>query len=242
MADEMKRMGKYVSMLLRHHPEEAGVVLDEHGWTDVADLVEKVRPRYPLTEELLHQLAFGKDKQRYEFSEDGKKVRAVHGHSVEVDLGYEETQPPAVLFHGSATKFQESIAKSGLQKQNRQYVHLSENIEQAKAVGSRHGKLVLYQIDAKKMYEDDYKFYRSTSGVWLTDHVPVQYMQITESPFHDIMTGLNQAIEIEKGNIEVVEVPGMPAKTYRSFATIGGYQDAESVAKLASQLVKMDEE
>ena len=51
----LKRMGKYVSMLLRHHPEEAGVVLDEHGWTDVADLIEKVSPRYPLTEELLHK-------------------------------------------------------------------------------------------------------------------------------------------------------------------------------------------
>ena len=31
MPDNNKRMGKYVSMLLRHHPEEAGVILDEHG-------------------------------------------------------------------------------------------------------------------------------------------------------------------------------------------------------------------
>lgn len=89
MPDNNKRMGKYVSMLLRHHPEEAGVILDEHGWTDVKDLIEKVNPRYPLTEEILHQLAFGPDKQRYEFSEDGRRIRAVHGHSVQVDLGYE---------------------------------------------------------------------------------------------------------------------------------------------------------
>ena len=34
---ELKRMGKYVSMLLRHHPEEAGIVIDEHGWTDVME-------------------------------------------------------------------------------------------------------------------------------------------------------------------------------------------------------------
>ena len=73
--DDIKRMGKYVSMLLRHHPEEAGVILDEHGWTDVDDLIQKVQPRYPLTDEILHQLAFGKDKQRYEFSKDGKIVR-----------------------------------------------------------------------------------------------------------------------------------------------------------------------
>ena len=176
--DNNIKMGKYVSMLLRHHPEEAGVVLDEHGWTDVEDLIEKVQPRYPLTVELLQELAYGKDKQRYEFSDDGKRVRAVHGHSVDVDLGYEEMQPPSVLYHGSATRFSESISMKGLLKQNRQFVHLSENIEQAKSVGRRHGKLILYGVKAEEMYRDGYKFYRSTSGVWLTDHVPVQYLWI----------------------------------------------------------------
>ena len=104
MAGNNKRMGKYVSMLPRHHPEEAEIILDEHGWTEVKDLIDKVSPRYPLTEEILHQLAFGPDKQRYEFSEDGRRIRAVHGHSVLVDLGYEETTPPEILYHGTAEK------------------------------------------------------------------------------------------------------------------------------------------
>lgn len=170
-------MGKYVSMLLRHHPEEAGVILDEHGWADVNDLISRVSPRYPLTEELLHQIAYGPDKQRYEFSEDGKKVRAVHGHSVKVDLGYEETRPPRILYHGTAEKYRASIERVGLIKKNRQYVHLSENIEQAREVGKRHGKLVLYEVDAERMYNDGYKFYRSTSGVWLTDNVHTVYLE-----------------------------------------------------------------
>ncbi|MBE5848540.1 MAG: RNA 2'-phosphotransferase [Lachnospiraceae bacterium] len=174
---ELKRMGKYVSMLLRHHPEEAGVILDEHGWADVNDLISRVSPRYPLTEELLHQIAYGPDKQRYEFSEDGKKVRAVHGHSVKVDLGYEETRPPRILYHGTAEKYRASIERVGLIKKNRQYVHLSENIEQAREVGKRHGKLVLYEVDAERMYNDGYKFYRSTSGVWLTDNVHTVYLE-----------------------------------------------------------------
>ncbi len=174
---ELKKMGKYVSMLLRHHPEEAGVNLDEHGWTDVQDLIRKVSPRYPLKEDLLHQLAFGKDKQRYEFSENGDRVRAVHGHSVEVDLGYEELRPPEVLYHGTAEKFRKSIEEIGLIKKTRQYVHLSEYIEQAKDVGRRHGKLVLYEVKAKKMFKAGMKFYKSTSGVWLTDSVPVEYLE-----------------------------------------------------------------
>ena len=174
---ELKRMGKYVSLLLRHHPEEAGVILDEHGGADVNDLISRVSPRYPLTEELLHQIAYGPDKQRYEFSEDGKKVRAVHGHSVKVDLGYEETRSPRILYHGTAEKYRASIERVGLIKKNRQYVHLSENIEQAREVGKRHGKLVLYEVDAERMYNDGYKFYRSTSGVWLTDNVHTVYLE-----------------------------------------------------------------
>lgn len=82
------------------------------------DLIDKVTPRYPLNEELLHQLAFGKDKQRYEFSEDGTRVRAVHGHSIMVDLGYEEKEPPEVLYHGTAEKYRESIEEIGLKKKN----------------------------------------------------------------------------------------------------------------------------
>ena len=175
--EELKRMGKYVSMLLRHHPEEAGVILDEHGWTDVDDLIRKVNPKYPLTEEILHQLAFAPDKQRYEFSDDGRKVRAVHGHSVKVDLGYEEVEPPEILYHGSAEKFRESIKKQGLQKMARQYVHLSERIDQAEEVGKRHGKLILYTVESGKMHEDGFRFYRSTSGVWLTEEVPVRYLK-----------------------------------------------------------------
>ena len=174
---EMKKMGKYVSMLLRHHPEEADVILDEHGWTDVEDLIRKVAPKYPLTEELLHQMAFGPDKQRYEFSEDWKRIRAVHGHSVKVDLGYEETEPPAILYHGTAEKYRESIETQGLIRKTRQYVHLSERIEQAREVGRRHGKLVLYKVRSGEMYQNGMKLYRSVSGVWLTDAVPPEYLE-----------------------------------------------------------------
>lgn len=173
---DLNRMGRYVSMLLRHHPEEAGVILDEHGWTDVDELIDKVSPKYPLTEELLHQLAYGSDKQRYEFSEDEKRIRAVHGHSIKIDLGYNEMKPPQVLYHGTTEKYQESIERTGLRKKSRQYVHLSEKINQAKEVGGRHGKLVLYRVDAGKMYSDGHLFYRSTSGVWLTESVPPKYL------------------------------------------------------------------
>ena len=173
----MIKMGKYISMLLRHHPEEAGIVLDEHGWTDVDELIEKVNPKYPLTRQLLDRLVFCADKRRYEYSDDKKSIRAVHGHSVKVDLGYEQSVPPDILYHGTAEKFRNSIEQNGLLKMGRQYVHLSDNIAQAKDVGSRHGKLLLYAVKAGAMLKSEMVFYRSASGVWLTDHVPTEYLE-----------------------------------------------------------------
>lgn len=143
MDKKEKRIGKFVSLLLRHHPEKIGLNIDEHGWADVNELIEKISPQYTLTKDILHQLAFGTDKQRYEFSEDGRKIRAIHGHSITVDLEYEPKVPPEILYHGTAEKYRESIQKSGLIKKNRLYVHLSENIETAKNVGQRHDKLVI---------------------------------------------------------------------------------------------------
>ncbi len=172
-----KRIGKYVSLLLRHHPEKAGLTIDEHGWADVAELIEKVHPQYSLTEELLHELAYGPDKQRYEFSEDGKRVRALHGHSIKVDLGYEAVEPPAILYHGTAEKYRESIEKEGLSKKSRQYVHLSDSIQRAAEVGRRHGKLIIYSIDSAAMHKEGFDFFHSASGVWLTDAVPIKYMK-----------------------------------------------------------------
>jgi putative RNA 2'-phosphotransferase len=63
-----------------------------------------------------------------------------------------------------------------LKKQSRQFVHLSEYEEQAVAVGRRHGKLVLLMVNAGEMYEKGFIFYKSVSGVWLTDHVPAEYL------------------------------------------------------------------
>ena len=42
--------------------------------------------------------------------------------------------PPEILYHGTATKFLESIREKGILKRNRQYVHLSSDIETAKNV------------------------------------------------------------------------------------------------------------
>lgn len=172
-----QRISIYLSFLLRHHPEAAGITLDEHGWANVSELLEGVSKRYPLGMDLLEQIVAEDSKQRYSFNEDRTLIRANQGHSIPVDVELEEVIPPEILFHGTGEKYTESIDKQGLIHKSRLYVHLSGDRETAEKVGMRHGKPVIYVVKSGRMYRDGYRFFRSVNGVWLIDHVPVCYLE-----------------------------------------------------------------
>ena len=109
--------------------------------------------------------------------EDGQRIRANQGHSVNVDLGLQATAPPPELFHGTATRFLDAIRAEGLRKMSRQHVQLSSTSEPARRVGRRHGKSIVLRINCTQMVAAGMQFYLSANGVWLTDAVPVQFIE-----------------------------------------------------------------
>jgi putative RNA 2'-phosphotransferase len=177
MNDPQVRTSKFLSLVLRHNPATAGVTLDEAGWCSVADLLHGCALHgHKISREELNEVVADNDKKRFQFSMDGKKIRAVQGHSIEVDLKYEPTEPPEYLFHGTATRFLDSIKKQGLLKGSRQHVHLSASKETAMNVGKRHGKPVVLLVEAHLLYSCEFEFYLTPNGVWLVDTVPPQYL------------------------------------------------------------------
>lgn len=179
-AEKLKKVSKSLSYVLRHQPDSVGLELDESGWVEVARLVEAFRQHgKTLSVDLLQEVVRDNDKQRFEFSPDGGRIRARQGHSVDVDLGYEPATPPDELFHGTATRFLESIFTSGLIKGNRHHVHLSTNKQTMLQVGQRHGKPVVLAVNAVKMVADGHQFFVTGNQVWLTEHVPPQYLSHT---------------------------------------------------------------
>jgi putative RNA 2'-phosphotransferase len=175
---EVKKISKKLSLLLRHKPELYGLTLDRQGWCEVDALLAAFRQNgQALHQDVLEAVVSQNDKKRFSFSVDGRRIRANQGHSIDIDLGYEAMQPPAVLYHGTATRFLDNIFKAGLQKQQRHHVHLSADLETASKVGVRHGKLAVLRIDAQRMAADGHVFYRSPNGVWLTETVPVDYLR-----------------------------------------------------------------
>lgn len=178
MVNDYIKCNKYLSLILRHHPETIGIALDPHGWADVDELILKVNQtgRYVLGKTILEEIVRTDNKQRYSFNEDHSRIRANQGHSIQVDVDLEEKIPPDILYHGTGEKSVASILQQGLKPQSRLYVHLSPTLEVARQVGSRHGKPVIFQVDAGKMSVDGIPFYLSKNGVWLVKEVPPKYL------------------------------------------------------------------
>ena len=167
------KISKFLSLVLRHKPESIGLNLDNQGWADIGELIRCAHKRnQPLTINTIEDVVKNNDKQRFTISEDGKRIRANQGHSIKVDLGLEEKEPPEYLFHGTATRFLDSIKEKGLKSSGRNHVHLSTDYTTAVKVGKRHGKPVIIKVDTADMFKNNYKFYLSENGVWLTESVP----------------------------------------------------------------------
>jgi putative RNA 2'-phosphotransferase len=170
-------LSKFLSFVLRHQPQSIGITLDENGWVGVENLLAHCRANGRLISfETLKQIVATSPKNRFALSEDETRIRANQGHSIEVDLGYESREPPAVLFHGTVGTVLEEIRAMGLLKMGRHHVHLSSDLNTAAAVGSRRGRPIVLQIAAAQMHADGHAFYLSANGVWLTEHVPPQYI------------------------------------------------------------------
>lgn len=173
---------RWLSMILRHHPESIGLRLDAQGWASIEDLLHcAAKHNKALSREILLQIVANCPKKRFTLSADGQNIRAAQGHSIRsLKLEYEAKMPPAVLYHGTAKRFVSAILEQGLLPMGRQYVHLSVDIETAQMVGARHGKPVIFQIDTQALSEQGHSFYQADNGVWLSDKIEPRYISILE--------------------------------------------------------------
>jgi putative RNA 2'-phosphotransferase len=175
-------ISKSCSFLLRHRPEAAGLTLDAQGWVEVDALLAGLgRIGRRADRALLERVVEQNDKRRFEFSDDGLRIRARQGHSVPVELGLPSRAPPGQLWHGTVARFLPSILDQGLQPRGRHHVHLSAERDTARTVGARRGRPVLLVVEAAQMAAEGHTFFCTDNGVWLTAHVPPRFLR-RESP------------------------------------------------------------
>ena len=177
MTDHDSKLSKFLSFVLRHKPGSIGLTLNEQGWASISELLLKARAAgNSFTRDDLIRVVETNDKRRFTFSPDGKSIRAAQGHSVEVALGLVAQIPPRILYHGTASRFVDSIFSEGLRPQSRQQVHLSVDEATAVRVGQRYGKPVALVVAAGEMHASGFEFFLAENGVWLTDQVPPKFL------------------------------------------------------------------
>ncbi|WP_222195535.1 RNA 2'-phosphotransferase [Modestobacter italicus] len=169
---DVVRVSKRLSHVLRHRPDAVGLTPDDAGWVPVDDLLTALR----LTRAELDEVVARNDKQRFAFDDTGTRIRASQGHSIPVHLGYVAAVPPDELFHGTVERFLAAIRAQGLRPGNRHAVHLSPDVDTARAVGARRGRPVVLRVDAAAVVRDGAVFTRSANGVWLVDAVPPRHL------------------------------------------------------------------
>ncbi|MFD0686592.1 RNA 2'-phosphotransferase [Actinomadura fibrosa] len=169
------KISKYLAKHLRHRPERIGLTLDAQGWADVDELLAAAaRHGFRITRAELEHVVAVNDKKRYAL--DGDRIRAVQGHSVQVDLDLPVTPPPEFLYHGTVARALEAIRQDGLMPMQRHHVHLSPDRETAQRVGARRGVPVVLTVQSGRMAADGHEFRLSENGVWLVDAVPPEYL------------------------------------------------------------------
>lgn len=181
MNKHLEELSKEVSYALRHNPQEYGLILDNNGWGDLnillSSLQKKSKWQNLCLEDFILMIKMSK-KKRHEIKDN--KIRAYYGHSQTTDIEYKSKTPPQYLYHGTANRFLTSIKETGLKPMERQYVHLSEDIETAAQVGKRwDSNPVILKINAKEAYTDGLCFYSTNNHIWLIKDLPARYINFT---------------------------------------------------------------
>lgn len=174
-------ISKFMSYVLRHAPHELGLILSEDGWTDYAAFSAKLCQKFGITDDDIRRVIDENAKKRFTLA-DGR-IRAAQGHSVNVELNLAPQMPPALLYHGTTAEAWAAIRDGGLKPMNRTHVHLSLDLETARAVAIRRkGPHVLLKVDAAAMQAAGFAFFVADNGVWLTLEVPPAYLFTVSEP------------------------------------------------------------
>ena len=184
------KISKFISLVLRHNPDIIKIKLDANGWAITDELIQGLNNHgYKVTVDDLKEIVYNDAKGRYSFSNDNTKIRANQGHSIKVDVELAEYKPPTYLYHGTGVKSLCEIKEHGLRPMGRLYVHLSKDYNTAIDVGKRHGTPIVLKIKSAEMHSKGFVFYQSENNVWLTNSVPVEYIEFPDSSIGNNIRG-----------------------------------------------------
>lgn len=174
------KLSKSISYFLRHNPDDLGIELDKEGYVTIDEFLSKLNANFdfPIKKEDIVYIVNNQSKKRFEIVDD--KIRALYGHT----NGIKNDRliiPPDELYHGTTKKAYEKIKTEGIKKMDREYVHMTNSIEEAKHVAFRRSKdIVILKINTRKAHDNGVKFYEGNDKIFLCDYVEPEYFLVVE--------------------------------------------------------------
>jgi putative RNA 2'-phosphotransferase len=175
--EQTERLGRFISGALRHFPDDLGLAMNQHGWVDLDVLVDAMKTRYKWSnKEKLFSIIESDEKGRYEIKLN--KIRARYGHSVDVDLDYDENTLPEV-YYGASREEVDILLEKGIRPVRQRYVHLSTSADKAREVAKIHTEdPVLLVVNAQEAQDDGVAILSATENIVLADEIPPQYLNL----------------------------------------------------------------
>ncbi|MFQ6101142.1 MAG: RNA 2'-phosphotransferase [Anaerolineae bacterium] len=176
------KLSKFLALILRHQPERFALELDEEGWASLPEVTEILRGlpnfRWATRADVMAVVEGGTGDGRRRFQVEGQHIRARYGHSLAQPIVYEPCVPPPILYHGTSPDSLDSVRQQGLKPMERQYVHLSPDVETAIRVGARHdNRPVVLTVRAADAHAAGVTFYQADEAVYLAKRIPVEFLE-----------------------------------------------------------------
>ena len=176
----MKRLSKFMSLILRHKATEFGLNINSQGLVNVVEFLEFVNKQKGLesvTMKDIHQVVINCNKQRFKLTEidDQLYISANQGHSIGfVTADRKEVIDPSeipICIHGTNKAAISLIMQSGgLSRMDRNDIHMASALPESGDVisGMRKSSNVVVWIDVDKAMAQGIKFFISNNGVILS--------------------------------------------------------------------------
>ncbi|MFC4313672.1 RNA 2'-phosphotransferase [Steroidobacter flavus] len=172
------RISRLMSLILRHKPQQFGILLDAEGYAPLEEVVRAVRESIADAGiEDVQQIVAHIEPDKARFSIEGSDIRANYGHSLRDRIEQPRVVPPEVLLHGTSESAVLDIRREGIRPMRRQYVHLTTHRDLAARVGGRHGKATVLEVEALRASEAGLAFYRANESFWLADFIPGAFIR-----------------------------------------------------------------
>jgi len=183
--DISRYITKSLSLILRHNAAARRVDIDAEGFAHLSEVLDIINenPKAKSVVSLSQVLEAVEDdgKKRFQVTggPDGMLIRAMSGHSFEVDIPGEDFKPEGPLWFGTDADAIERIQVHGLLHSAKLKVRLSRTIEAAERIASeRKGGPLVIEVDAERLYSEGWRFSLIANGEVLTDRFGREYCTI----------------------------------------------------------------